>query len=52
MIRFHRAFATSKMPVAKALRDAQLAFIKAFPERSHPYFWSGFVVTGDATALR
>jgi CHAT domain-containing protein len=52
MIRFHRAFATSKMPVAKALRDAQLAFIEAFPERSHPYFWSGFVVTGDATALR
>jgi len=52
MIRFHRAFANSRMPVAKALREAQLTFLKAFPERSHPYYWSGFVVTGDATALR
>jgi CHAT domain-containing protein len=52
MIRFHRAFAGSKMPVAKALRQAQLSFLNAFPERAHPYYWSGFVVTGDATALR
>ena len=52
MIRFHRAFAGSKMPVAKALRQAQLSFLTAFPERAHPYYWSGFVVTGDATALR
>jgi CHAT domain-containing protein len=52
MIRFHRAFAQSGMPVAKALREAQLAFMKAFPERSHPYYWSGFVVTGNVSALR
>ncbi len=52
MVRFHRAFAKSGMPVAKALREAQLAFLKAFPERSHPYYWSGFVVTGNFSALR
>jgi CHAT domain-containing protein len=51
MIRFHRAFAKSGMP-AKALREAQLAFLKAFPSRSHPYYWSGFVVTGNFSALR
>jgi CHAT domain-containing protein len=52
MIRFHRAFAKSGMPVATALREAQLAFLKAFPEKSHPYYWSGFVVTGNLSALR
>jgi CHAT domain-containing protein len=52
MIRFHRAFAKSRMPIAKALREAQLTFLKAFPERSHPYYWSGFVVTGNLSALR
>jgi CHAT domain-containing protein len=52
MIRFHRAFAKSRMPVAKALREAQLTFLKAFPERSHPYYWSGFVVAGNFSALR
>ncbi|PYS34245.1 MAG: hypothetical protein DMG14_30000, partial [Acidobacteria bacterium] len=40
MIRFHRAFAKSRLPVAEALRQAQLTFLKAFPERSHPYYWS------------
>jgi CHAT domain-containing protein len=52
MIRFHRSFAKAGMPVAKALRDAQLSFLKAFPERSNPYYWSGFVVTGNFSALR
>jgi CHAT domain-containing protein len=52
MIRFHRAFATAQMPVANALREAQLAFMRSFPERSHPYYWSGFVVTGNLSALR
>lgn len=52
MIRFHRAFAKSRMPIAKALREAQLTFLEAFPERSHPYYWSGFVVTGNLSALR
>jgi CHAT domain-containing protein len=52
MISFHRAFATGQMPVAQALRQAQLAFLESFPERSHPYYWSGFVVTGNFSALR
>jgi CHAT domain-containing protein len=52
MIRFHRAFAKSRMPVAQALREAQLSFLKAYPERSHPYYWSGFEVTGNISALR
>ena len=52
MIRFHRAFANSQMPIAKALRQAQLTFLESFPERSHPYYWSGFVVTGNFSALR
>ena len=52
MIRFHRAFANSGIPVAKALQQAQLKFLESFPERSHPYYWSGFVVTGNLSALR
>jgi CHAT domain-containing protein len=52
MIRFHQAFAKSGVPVGKALREAQLAFLKTFPQRSHPYYWSGFVVTGNFSALR
>ena len=52
MIRFHRAFVNSQMPVAKALRNAQLTFLQSFPDRAHPYYWSGFVVTGNFTALR
>ena len=52
MIRFHRAFVQGQMPVAKALREAQLEFLRSFPERSHPYYWSGFVVTGNFSALR
>jgi len=52
MIRFHRAFAKGGMPVARALREAQLEFLKAFPDRSNPYYWSGFVVTGNFSALR
>jgi CHAT domain-containing protein len=52
MIRFHRAFATAEMPVAQALRLAQLSFLKTFPQRSHPYYWSAFVVTGNFSAIR
>src|SRR4030095_16476220 len=52
MIRFHRAFVKGGMPVARALREAQLEFLKAFPDRSNPYYWSGFVVTGNFSSLR
>jgi CHAT domain-containing protein len=46
---FHRDFAKNGTPVAVALRNAQLAFIA---DGLHPYYWSGFVVTGNASALR
>jgi CHAT domain-containing protein len=52
MIRFHRAFAKEHMPVAQALREAQLSFLQSSPQRAHPYYWSGFVVTGNFSALR
>jgi len=52
MIRFHHVFAAAGIPVAKALREAQLDFIHSYPDRSHPYYWSGFVVTGNFKALR
>jgi CHAT domain-containing protein len=52
MIRFHRAFARDRMPVAQALREAQLSFLQSSPQRAHPYYWSGFVVTGNFSALR
>jgi CHAT domain-containing protein len=52
VIDFHDAFATAKVPVAQALRRAQLAFLQDFPAKSHPYYWSGFVVSGNAIALR
>jgi CHAT domain-containing protein len=52
MIRFHRAFAREHMPVAQALREAQLAVLESSPQRAHPYYWSGFVVTGNFSALR
>jgi CHAT domain-containing protein len=46
---FHKNFATNHQSVATSLRNAQLAFIK---NRKHPYYWSGFVVTGNTTAFR
>jgi CHAT domain-containing protein len=52
MIRFHRAFAKEHMPVAQALREAQLTFLQSSSQRAHPYYWSGFVVTGNFSALR
>jgi CHAT domain-containing protein len=52
MIRFHRAFATEHLPVAQALREAELSFLRSSTQRSHPYYWSGFVVTGNFSALR
>jgi CHAT domain-containing protein len=49
VLQFHKGFATERRPVAEALRNAQLAFIQ---EGAHPYYWSGFVVTGNTSALR
>jgi CHAT domain-containing protein len=52
MIAFHRAFAHDGMPVAKALQEAQLKFIHSASAQKRPYYWSGFVVTGNFSALR
>jgi CHAT domain-containing protein len=49
VLSFHKHFTQNKLPVAEALRKAQLEFIA---EGSHPYYWSGFVVTGNISALR
>jgi CHAT domain-containing protein len=49
VLQFHQGFAGDRLPVAVALRNAQLAFIQ---EGVHPYYWSGFVVTGNTSALR
>jgi CHAT domain-containing protein len=49
VLEFHKSFAREGLPVAAALRNAQMAFIK---DGVHPYYWSGFVVTGNSTALR
>ena len=52
MIEFHKAFAQENIPVAQALRKAQTEFLARYPKRSHPYYWSGFVVTGNFSSLR
>jgi CHAT domain-containing protein len=52
MIDFHRAFAHDGMPVAKALQKAQLKFLHSPGGPKRPYYWSGFVVTGNFSALR
>ena len=49
VLHFHNGFVRDRVPVATALRNAQLAFIE---EGAHPYYWSGFVVTGNTSALR
>jgi CHAT domain-containing protein len=48
---FHNGFAHG-ISVAEALRQGQLTFIKSGTQSSHPYFWSGFVVTGSISGLR
>ncbi len=36
----------------KALREAKLTYLsKANPEKTHPYYWAGFVLIGDSSAV-
>jgi CHAT domain-containing protein len=49
VLSFHKGFAQERLPVAEALRKAELDFIG---RGIHPYYWSGFVVTGNLSALR
>lgn len=48
VLAFHKAFSKDMMSVARALQAAQVEYLKSQP----PYFWSGFVVTGNTSALR
>ena len=50
VVRFHRALKIGRSP-AQALREARISFLQDFPERSHPYYWAGFTVTGNRSAL-
>ncbi|HEU0174991.1 MAG TPA: CHAT domain-containing protein, partial [Blastocatellia bacterium] len=53
MLNFHRqlrapsAAATAPATKAEALRQAALKLMKN-PETSHPFYWAGFVLVGDA----
>ena len=49
VLAFHEHFARDRRSVVQALRQAQL---EALAEGAHPSSWSGFVVTGNITALR
>jgi CHAT domain-containing protein len=51
VVQFHKNFATEHHSVAASLREAQLKFIRE-GRHKHPYFWSGFVVTGNTSVFR
>ena len=36
----------------KALQLAKLEFLKQNPLKSHPYYWSGFVLNGNNSVLK
>ncbi|MBZ5489589.1 MAG: CHAT domain-containing protein [Acidobacteriia bacterium] len=44
---FYTFLAQGETP-ARALQHARRAFRKAHPERTHPYYWAGFYLTGKA----
>ena len=46
MSRFYSA-ARADVPTAQALREAKLQFLHAQTGWSHPYFWAGYLLTGD-----
>ena len=39
------------MPKGLALQEAKKSFIQNNPLKQHPYFWTGFVLTGDTSPL-
>ena len=51
VVRFHR-FLKNGLSPADAVREARISFLQDFPERSHPYYWAGFTVTGNLSALQ
>jgi CHAT domain-containing protein len=45
---FYTNLLQAKMTKSQAIRQAQLQLIRDYPnEYAHPYFWAGFMLTGD-----
>ncbi|WP_299223047.1 CHAT domain-containing protein [uncultured Aquimarina sp.] len=44
----------ASFPKDKALREAKLTYLKTAEDKllTHPYYWSGFMISGDTTALQ
>ncbi|KST62049.1 CHAT domain-containing protein [Mastigocoleus testarum] len=49
MIQFYKKFNNSKITKAEALRNAQLAFLKNYPDTDYnrPYHWAPFILVGN-----
>lgn len=47
MTNFYKSRKELKLTKAEALRHAQRDLIREGPELTHPYFWSGFVLSGN-----
>ncbi|MCD8539001.1 MAG: CHAT domain-containing protein [Leadbetterella sp.] len=39
-------------PKDEALMLAKRAFVEKYPMKTHPYYWAGFILTGNTTPLR
>lgn len=39
-------------PKDEALMLAKRAFVEMYPMKTHPYYWAGFILTGDTAPLR
>lgn len=44
---FYRQLATAKLTKAEALRRAQIALLKDYPDYSRPIFWAPYVLVGN-----
>jgi hypothetical protein len=40
------------LPKDEALAAAKQEFMEKFPAKSHPYYWAGFVLNGDVSAIK
>jgi len=39
-------------PKDEALMRSKQAFVEKYPMKTHPYYWAGFILTGDTAPLR
>ncbi len=44
----------ASLPKDKALRNAKLTYLETVDDEllTHPYYWSGFMISGDTAALQ